>query len=165
MKTVQKIIDKVVDCEKRICVVFLVVMMLINFAQVLLRYVFSKPFNWSEEIILLVLVWFGFICMSIDIRQDSHAAITGVYNKFPPFLKKIADIIRHGLLSVFFALMINYGFQLFELAMRKKLPASQLSQGWQYAPVILGGCLMFFFSVINLLSVFMDKDTYKKEVK
>ena len=54
-------------------------MLVINFMQVLMRYVFNAPFAWSEEIILVLLVWFGFFCMSIDIFYDSHISLTGIY--------------------------------------------------------------------------------------
>ncbi|MDR3258760.1 MAG: TRAP transporter small permease [Fusobacteriaceae bacterium] len=157
METVRKVLKRLLYIEKKMCVIFLIIMLFINFAQVLFRYVINQPFSWSEEIILIFLSWFGFLCMSIDIENDSHVAIVGLYSKFSPSLKKIADIVRHGLLSTFFALMIKYGYQLTAMTIRKKMPASQLSQGWQYAPLLLGGIIMFTFSIVNLISVFIGK--------
>jgi len=165
MGNLRKILNKLISIQKKVCVTLLILMLFINFAQVLLRYVFNKPFSWSEEIILTMLVWFGFICMSIDIGNDSHVAITGVYDKLSKPLKKVADLIRHGLLTIFFALMIKYGHQLLNISMRKKMPATGLSQGWQSAPLLIGGIIMFFFSLVNLLSVFFkEKDISEKKV-
>jgi len=164
MKAVRKIVDWIVSIQKKVSVTFLIMMVIVNFAQVLFRYVFNQPFGWSEEIILTLLIWFGFTCMSIDISTDSHVAITGVYEKFSYSMKKIADALRHGLLAIFFGLMAKYGYQLLMISMRKKMPASRISQGWQSAPLFMGGLVMCFFCIVNFIGVF-TKDKEKEKVK
>ena len=158
MEKIRKLLEKVVRIEKRFCVISLVIMLAINFAQVILRYVFNSPFAWSEEVILILLVWFGFICMSIDIEMDDHMALFGLYNMFSDFGKKVLDILRHVFLSVFFFFMTIYGYQLFRLALRKKLPASHLSQGLQFAPILVGGFIMCVFSLANLFDSILNKN-------
>lgn len=167
MKGVKKIVDWIVSIEKKVCVTLLIIMVIVNFAQVVFRYVFNQPFGWSEEIILTLLIWFGFICMSIDIATDSHVAITGVYEKFGNGMKKVADALRHGLLAIFFGLMTKYGYQFLMVSMRKKMPASQISQGWQSAPLLIGGILMCFFCIVNFINVFTKEEKPKefKEVR
>lgn len=41
---------------------------------------------------------------------------------------------------------------------RKRLPASHWNQGFQYFPMVLGGALMFAFSIINLIGVFVKEE-------
>lgn len=85
----------------------------------------------------MFLVWFGYLCMAVDIYNDSHAALYFLYNKMPPMIRKGADLLRHGLHSWLFALMIKYGYQITMLNIGKPQPATRFSQGWLFAP--LGG--------------------------
>ena len=162
MKVVKKIVDWIVSIQKKVSVIFLIIMIIINFAQVLFRYVLNQPFRWSEEIILTLLIWFGFTCMSIEIATDSHVAITGIYEKFSDNMKKTADALRHSLLAIFFGLMTKYGYQLLMVSIRKKMPASGISQGWQSAPLFIGGLVMCFFCIANFISIF-TKEKVKEE--
>ena len=63
LKKVRRILDKFVKAERYICCALLVVILIICFCSVVMRYVFSKPWSWSEEVIIILLVWFGFLCM------------------------------------------------------------------------------------------------------
>ena len=65
MSKVKGSLRYLVKLEQWICCVFLVIMLAVCFGAVVMRYVFSKPLVWSEEIILTILIWFGFLCISI----------------------------------------------------------------------------------------------------
>ena len=58
---------KVVSLERIVGAILLLVMLVICFAAVIMRYVFVNPIIWSEEVILVLLVIFGYICISIDV--------------------------------------------------------------------------------------------------
>lgn len=162
MAKLRKVLDKLTTIEKYVCCVLLVLMLIVCFASVIMRYVFNSPFSWSEEVILVFLVWFGFLCMSVDVLTDSHIAITGVYAHFPPAVQKVCDVLRHLLLIVFFFLMAKDGWQIFLINCKKRLPASQWSQGLQFFPMVLGGTLMCLFSLVNLIGVFVKEKSEKE---
>lgn len=152
LEKTRRCFDKLVETERYVCSVFLIVVTLITFVQVVMRFVFNAPFSWSEEVTLMFLVWFGYLCMAIDIYTDDHAALYFLYNHFGPKLKKAADVFRHGLLMWFFVEMIKYGWMLTKLNIRKPQPATRFSQGWLFAPLIVGGILMLVYSLVNMLS-------------
>ena len=106
MSKIRKYLGYVVKAEQYICCVLLVIMLAVCFAAVVMRYAFSKPLVWSEEVILTMLIWFGFMCISIGTFGDSHIAIEGAYNCFPAPVKKACDLLRHVLLMVFGCLMV-----------------------------------------------------------
>lgn len=164
MAKLRKLLNKLTTIEKYVCCVLLVLMLIVCFVAVVMRYVFNSPLSWSEEVILVFLVWFGFMCMSVDVLTDSHIAITGVYALFPPIVQKICDFLRHLLLTIFFFLMARNAWQIFLINCKKRLPASQWSQGLQYFPMVLGGTLMCLFSLVNLISMFV-RDTDEKGAK
>lgn len=163
MNSIKKILDKFVQSERWICSFMLIIMTIITFVQVVLRYCFNSPFTWAEEIILMMLVWFGYICMSLDIYTDTHTSITFFYDRFPPIIKKIADIIRHVLLGFFFVNMVFYGYKLTMLSVNKNQPASGFSQAWLFAPLLVVGVFMVIYSCFNLIMVFNKSDNKKEE--
>lgn len=163
MHQIKKVVDKFVEIKRLICSIMLIIMTIITFIQVIMRYCFNAPFSWAEEVTLMLLVWFGYLCMSLDIHTDSHASITFLYDRFPPILKKCADLIRHLLLTFFFGNMVFYGYKLTMLSLPKSQPASGFSQGWLFAPLLIVGSFMLVYSVLNLISVFYK--TYYKEEK
>lgn len=151
MPKVKKYLGYVVKIEKYICSLLLVVMLIICFVAVVMRYMFDKPLVWSEEVILTLLIWFGFLCISIGIFGDSHIAIESVYKLFPSGVRKGLDLLRHALLLGFGCLMVYYGWQVFKINLIKRLPATQWPQAIQYFPMILGGSLSVVFSTVNLI--------------
>lgn len=161
--------DKFLQVERYICSVLLMIVTALTFVQVTMRFLFSAPFSWSEEVTLMFLVWFGYLCMAIDIYTDDHAALYFLYNKMGPRLRKSMDFMRHGLLTFFFGAMIYYGYLLTKLNYYKYLPASKISQWVMYAPLMVGGLLMMIYSALNFLSVlftpitsyYRDKDHEK----
>lgn len=164
MATIRKYLGYVVKLEKYVCCALLVVMLVVCFGAVTMRYVFSKPLVWSEEVILTMLIWFGFMCISIGAFGDSHIAIEGVYNLFPPILKKGCDILRYVLLTVFGCLMVYFGWQVFQINLIKRLPATHWPQGLQYFPMVFGGALTALYSIVNLIEYLMGKgDTIREE--
>lgn len=157
MQKVRKVLDKLILLERYICCALLVIIMAICFGSVVMRYVFSRPWSWSEEVIIVFLLWFGFLCMSIETYHDRNIAITGIYSRLPTPARKALDILRHGLLCAFFFLMTKDSWQIFLLNITKRLPASHWNQGLQFFPMLLGGALMLLFSVVNIVGVLVGE--------
>ena len=166
LKPVRELVQKFINMEKLLCSLMLVIMVVITFTQVIMRFIFNAPFSWSEEITLILLVWFGYLCMPIDIFSDSHAALYFLYNKLPSAVKKAADLIRHGLLIWLFVEMMIYGMTITKLNLPKLQPATRISQGWLFAPLVVGGGLMLIYSILNLISTILKPlSEYKKEAE
>lgn len=156
-------LEKVIHVERYVCSIVLIIVTLITFVQVTMRFVFRAPFSWSEEVTLMFLVWFGYLCMAIDIYTDDHAALYFLHKKLNPTLKKSADIMRHGLLTWFFSQMIRYGWMITKLNAPKRMPATKFSQSLMYAPLVFGGILMLIYSLVNLVdTILTPRSAYKK---
>ena len=160
----KKFFDKFSNFDRYICCYLLIILVMITFVQVVMRFIFNAPFSWAEEVTLMFLVWFGYLCMAVDIYNDSHAALYFLYNRMPPALRKAADLLRHGLLTWLFILMIKYGYQITMLNIAKPQPATRFSQGWLFAPLVVGGILMVVYSIFNFIQVLAKPvSEYKKE--
>ena len=163
MDKIKKGLGYIVTAEQYVCCALLVIMLTICFVAVVMRYAFSRPLVWSEEVILTCLIWFGFMCISIGIYRDDHIAIEGAFHKFPPSVQFACTIFRHVVLTVFCAFMTYYGWKIFKINLLKRLPATHWSQGIQYFPMVFGGALMTVYSTVNLIQTLISKN--KKEGK
>ena len=166
IKEIRAVVEKVITGERTVCCALLIIMLLITFLQVVMRFTFNSPFSWSEELTLIFLVWFGYLCMPIGIFHDFHVALYFLYDRLPVALKKAVDIMRHGLLMWLFSQMIVYGYTITKLNMPKLQPATRVSQGWLFAPLIVGGVLMLIYCALNLLTTILKPlDAYRKEAE
>lgn len=163
MSNIRKYLGYVVKVEKYICCALLVIMLTVCFGAVIMRYAFSKPLVWSEEVILTMLIWFGFMCISIGAFGDSHIAIEGAYNLFPAGMKKVCDLLRHVLITALGCLMVYYGWKVFKINLLKRLPATHWPQGIQYFPMVFGGALTAVYSLVNLIECIMGKKSVSEE--
>ncbi|AEV28734.1 TRAP-type C4-dicarboxylate transport system, small permease component [Sphaerochaeta pleomorpha str. Grapes] len=147
----KRAIDILIQGMRYVCAFLLVIMIAITFVQVVMRFCFNAPFSWAEEVTLMVLVWFGYICMSVDIFTDTHAALYFLYNKLPAPLRKGADLFRHGILAWLFVEMVQYGLVITKINAPKPQPATHFSQGLLFAPLVVCGTLMVLFAGLNFL--------------
>jgi len=144
--------DKIARYERLVCCYLLIILVAITFVQVIMRSVFDAPFSWSEELTLMFLVWFGYLCIPLQIHTDSHASLYFLYNKLPALCRKVLDIGRHSILIWFNVEMIKYGMVITKLNMHKLQPATRFSQGWLFLPLVVGGVLMTMYSLMNLIA-------------
>ncbi len=155
----------ITKAERITAAVILLVMFIICFMAVILRYVFNSPWTWSDEVILIMLVAFGYLCISIDVYNDEHVALTGIYNRLPPTAKKVLDALRHILICAFFLLMTYYGGIIFKIKYPKKLAATGFSQGIVFFFQMAMAALMCLFCIVNLIKVFVPQKPQSAEEK
>ena len=74
LQKIRKVCDKFIKLERIICCVLLVAILAVCFWSVVMRYCFNSPLSWSEEVIIVLLVWFGFLCMSVETYKDADLA-------------------------------------------------------------------------------------------
>ena len=61
--------------EKTVASLFLLVIVSTMAAQVFARYVFNDPFQWSEEVARLALIWMTFISAAFVMAEGRHIAV------------------------------------------------------------------------------------------
>ena len=159
-----KFFRKILFLEKAIGALSLFVMLCICFFAVIMRYVFNDPWTWSEEVILILLVIFGFMCISVDIYNDEHVALTFFYNKLSPGAQRVLDVIRHVLIGGFFYLFAKYGLQIYQIKWKKPLPATGWSQGIVFAAQVIVSVMIVFFCAMNVMkTIILGESKGQKE--
>lgn len=164
-RKVDGLFRQVIRLEKLIGIILLFIMLVICFAAVIKRYFFNSPWVWSDEIQMILIVIFGYICISIDVYRDQHVALTILYNKLSPGGKKVLDLIRHVVIGGFCLLMTRYGWQVYQIKARKNLAATGLSQGIVFMAQVVCGALMVLFCLCNIWRALVDSPAEVTENK
>ena len=139
--------------------VLLVLITVITCIQVFCRYVLDFSLRWSEEVPLIMMVWFGFIALAIGVRKKIHISIELFFNMFPSIIQKILLKFVDLLIMAFGIVMVYYGWKLSAAMMLSTMPATKMPTGYLYAVVPVSGVFVTFHSLMSLLGISHDEDT------
>ena len=146
-----------------LCAAQLIAMLAIMFSQVVLRYVFKNPTSWSEELTLLILIWFGYLSMALGFGHDYHIALQSFTRRWPPAALRGLQILSDVLVLVIAVLMIRYGGVLVDKTMVQVMPALGISKSILYLSLIVTGAVTAFYAAVHLLApdVFISKSVIR----
>jgi TRAP-type C4-dicarboxylate transport system permease small subunit len=109
---------------------------------------------WSEEVALLLAVWFIFIAMSLGVKQNLHINISIIpEGKLPPKLSRILDIIKSLVILVLAFTMLFDGGKLVGFTMQSIMPATQWPAGLLYAILPISAVIMIYESIMDILGI------------
>lgn len=132
----------------------MVVMTLVVFIDVVLRYIFKAGFSWSQEVATLMMVWFGFVGIAIGVLERLHMSIELFTIKLPKRIIAILERLDYLLIMVFGVMMITYGAQIMGITKNSTMPATKLPSAVLYVILPLSGLLI----AINALMVAFGQD-------
>ncbi|MFV0245656.1 MAG: TRAP transporter small permease [Qingshengfaniella sp.] len=78
-------------------------------ANVLLRYIFSAPISWAEELSILLVIWSVFIGSSAIMRARGHLAVDLLPQTLPARLRPLLSILIGGIVIAFLITLVWYG--------------------------------------------------------
>ncbi len=73
--------------------IVLMVLIVLTFMGVIMRYIVGKPFTWLEEVQLFCMVWIVFSAAGAAYRTHNHVAIEMVVEMFPKSIQKIIEYV------------------------------------------------------------------------
>jgi len=125
----------------------LIVMCLLGAIQVVSRYALTSPLAWTEELAVILFAWLVFIGASLALKKNEHFAIDVVVKLLPATPRKYAMAVRHFAVVLFCLLLIVFGLKLVVMNWRVQTPMLEISRGWAYLSLPLGGLLMLVRAV------------------
>ena len=87
--------------EEVIAGIGVIVMCLMVFFQVVMRYVFSLPTSWSDEIAQYCMLWSVYLSVSWAVRERAHIRVMNFVNLFPLMLQKYLTMFSDFIWFVF----------------------------------------------------------------
>lgn len=133
-------------------ILMLAVMAIIIFANVVLRYTTNQSIEWAEEVARYLMVWLTFIGAGPVLRYGGHIAVDNLQDALPQKIAILVRILIAILIFGFFVFMIYFGALYVERAHFQMTPTTQISMGWVYASIPVGGIIL----MINWLFIVRD---------
>ena len=101
-KSIEKILDFLMNAIETAGAILLAVMTLIIIWQIIARFRIIHVISpWTEEVAMILLVWFGLTGAAIGIRKHLHIGVEFVTTLFPESVQKIMMIFVDMLLACF----------------------------------------------------------------
>lgn len=161
----KKFIDKTAEY---ISSTLLIATSMLVFIQVILRYFFNYSISWSEEVSLLMIVWFIFIGCSVTAKEDGHISMEILENILPKKGKMVSVIIVNIINVIFCGIIIYAGIGMVRNAIELNSLATSINMPlwFTYVSVPVGMTLMLIQYVFKLLeSIILLISKEENEVK
>ncbi len=157
MDIVRKINGGVVKVEKVVLAVMLIVMMILAFLQVLLRFVFKSPLPWSEGLLTYLFVWSSFIGAALGMNTMEHFCIDALVDLLPEKVQRIIEGFIYLLLLSVSVFLVYKGYGLAIAQKMIRMPSMKASMVMPYMCIPVSFCLIAIHSLCNLILMFDRK--------
>lgn len=127
----------------------LAVMTLIILWQIIARFRIIHIISpWTEEVAMILLVWFGLTGAAIGIRKHLHIGVEFVTTLFPERVQRILMIVVNLLLALFSVFLLVKGAELAWALKDTDTPATVISRGLViYSAAPVAAFLMLLYSL------------------
>jgi TRAP-type C4-dicarboxylate transport system permease small subunit len=151
LKKKNSLLNVLLNFDIAIAGIALIILIVLTFFGVIMRYVFGSPFTWLEEVQLWCMVWIVYAAAGAAFRTGNHVAIEMVVELFPKVVQKFIEVLISlvVILVVGFLFIESIGFV--ELFVRSGRTTNMLSVPYSliYGMVPLSCILMmvnFFYA-------------------
>lgn len=165
MKKLWKWLDE--NFEECLLMLLLVLMTVVMFAQIIMRFAFKASMSWPEEFCRFCFVISGFLSIGYCIRRDRMLKVDILMGFFPDSVRKIFDLAGRFITLIFFAYFSYYGYFAMMNSVRggMKSPAMEWPMYILYGSVFVGAVIGVLRQIQDLFRWFRKTDeTDKKEV-
>ncbi|KXL52772.1 ectoine TRAP transporter small permease protein TeaB [Anaerotignum neopropionicum] len=131
------------EFELAICSILMVIMTVLIFIQVIMRYVFGSSLVWSEEMARYVFIWLIYLGISYGARVMKHIKIEAALGLFPKKLRPFVIILGDVLFLVFSVVIVYlaYDVVMHQVKLNQKSPAMQIPMWFMYSAPMVGFAL------------------------
>lgn len=115
------------------------------------RYVLNDTPTWIERAATLAILAIAMPVAAVGVRERFHLSVLGVREALPPAAQRWIALGCDVLMGLFGAGMAWWSWELVGTVSAFKIPLLGISQGWTYAPMVLGGALMVLYAIEQVL--------------
>lgn len=133
----------------------LFIIVIMAFVQVVSRYVFKFSIQWSQELIIYMMMWLVFLGCSMGLRDHEVASLTILTNKLSPRGKIIMEIIVDMILVVFFVVSIIANNELIRLSSLRKSSIMRINMAFMTTAFSVGMGLSCLYTVVEIIRDFI----------
>jgi len=166
-KTKKGLLDSIDKFIEWLSIILMSFMLLLTFANVVGRYVFTKSIFFSEELARFLFVWVVFLGAAIIIKDKGHVAVTFLSERLKSRKSgKLLEIFIGICGFIFITIVFIGGITLSRSMNLYKSSALQIPMGYVYYVIPIGAGIMMIHHVKNFLALFFkEQENVKKEIK
>jgi len=132
MDSLNKILERYCKVLDGISALFLLLMVILVFGNVVLRYAFNSGITVSEEVSRWLFVWLTFLGAIVAMREHAHLGVDSLVKRLPTAGKKFCLILSQLLMLYATWLLLRGSWEQTLINWDVAAPASGLSTGWFY---------------------------------
>lgn len=140
-----------------LCIINITLLALIVLLQVVTRF-FNYSIVGTDEISRLLIVWLTFLGTSLAFHEKMHLAVNFFLKKANAGYRTILHGVVNTLMTVFFAIIVIYGFKFSFDAMQYTSSALQLPMGIFYLALPVGGVFSLYFILTSFTASLTDDE-------
>ena len=144
--------------EKWICVISLGIMFLIGALEVISRNLFDKSFIWSQELIVVFLVWEVFMAAAHIYNKGQLIGVGFFYDLVPPKGRAVLDVLIDVITAIVLVVLLYYGWE-YQLVQGKFLTnALRIPNNVHSIPLVICAASMLLRLIQKYLSKVLGRD-------
>lgn len=152
--------------EECLLMILLVLMTVVMFAQIIMRFVVRESMSWPEEFCRFCFVISGFLSIGYCIRKNKMLKVDILLGFFPDSVKRIFDLAGRIVTLIFFSYFSYHGYFAMMNSVRggMKSPAMEIPMYVLYGSVFVGSVIGVLRQIQDLYRWF-KKSNDKEEAK
>ncbi|WP_291635274.1 TRAP transporter small permease [Clostridium sp.] len=156
MKTIKFILDKFLTY---VISILLILMTSLVLWQVFTRYVMNNPSTFTQELVIIILIWTSFLGAAYAFGSRQHMALIFLKEKAKGSSKLILCVFIDVVILLFaVVILIIGGNQITMGVVGVKTPILAIPKAYIYSSTIVSGVLIVFYQFVNIFEDFRIKD-------
>lgn len=137
--------------------VFISVMFLLLFLNIVLRYAFNSGIPWAEEMSRFLFVWITFLGAIVALNENQHLGISALIRRCPRTLKKILYLVSSAIVIYLLYMCLVGGWRMTLLGLHNYASTSGIPLAWMWGVGVVSFGAMLIITVYKLyLALFVE---------
>lgn len=158
MNKVDSILFRIVKGLEGLMIASSVIMTIVMFAQVVLRYVFKTGFPWTEELSRFLMIYLVFIGSIVLTHEDSHISVTIFDEMLKGTALKILKCVQYLIAIIYCGLMVRIGFASLPIVKMQKSPNMRITMDYVYIIIPICCAFMLIYTVYKTINLLKEKN-------
>lgn len=156
----RSLMEKIAKTENFLVAVMIAIMAIVNFLQVIFRYIIEGSLPWSEELLRFLFVWSTFLGAGIGVRKGAHLGLTAIVDNLPLPLKRFVAYINYGVCIAFSAAIGYLGLSIVSMQAEFNVRSSamELPMFW----ISMAIPVSFALIILHIISIAMGYEDREK---
>jgi len=162
---IEKLLRQIVKITQTICGIMIGILVVLNFAAVIMRRVFSRPIMWCEEVSLLLFVWtISLILISMTYYKRA-VKLDFFIDMMPPTMQSIALIIGKLICAICLAVVTVLGISLMMRSQYRFTAILRIPYSYLYLSMVIGmgsSASIYLYDVMKDVKKISGKEGVRK---